>query len=331
MFIVSTLPVAVLFCLVTMLCWGSWGNTRKLCTPGWAYQLFYWDYALGVLLFSVALALTLGSHGPGGRPFLADVHQALPVALGLALLGGVLFNLSNILLVAAMDITGMAVAFPVGVGLALVIGVVTSYLAKPVGSPALIGTGVLLVSLAILLDGVAYGRLLKGRGRAPRRGILLSVAAGILMGFFYRFVVAAMVPDFTAPAAGRLTPYTALVFFSLGVFLSNFLWNSLVMRWPIAGERVGYGAYVRGGLRDHAVGVLGGVIWSLGMSFSILASGVAGPAVSYGLGQGATLVAAFWGVFVWKEFKGAPRGTTPLLALMFLGYLIGLALLVVAR
>jgi glucose uptake protein len=152
------------------------------------------------------------------------------------------------------------------------------------------------------------------------------------MGFFYRFVAASMSPDFANLEVGKLSPYTAVVVFSAGLFLSNFLWNSILMAKPLVGQPVPFTDYFRrGNARLHTVGILGGMIWSLGMAFSIIASGVAGVAISYGLGQGATMVAAFWGVFIWTEFKGAAPGTNRLLGLMFLGYAAGLCLIIAAR
>lgn len=331
MLIVHSFSVAVGLCLVTMLCWGSWANTQKLAGPSWPFQCFYWDYALGVFLLALLAAFTLGSLGSAGRPFAADLAQADASAIGSALVGGAIFNLSNILLVAAIGIAGMAVAFPVGVGLALVIGVVTSYLAKPVGSPWIIGAGVLAIATAILLDALAYRRVATTPNAAPRLGMVLAVAAGLLMGFFYRFVVASMATDFARPEPGRLGPYAAMVCFSAGLFLSSFLWNSLAMAFPFQGPPVPWGSYFAGSLRLHLIGILGGVIWSMGMGLSLLASGRAGPAVSYGLGQGATMVAALWGVFVWREFEAAPPGTGRLLSLMFMLYGAGLVLLVAAR
>jgi glucose uptake protein len=331
MIVVESFPVAVAMSIVTMLCWGSWANTQKLAGRDWPFQLYYWDYSLGVLLLAVVSAFTCGSLGGAGRPFLPDLAQADWGPLVSAFVGGVIFNLSNILLVAAIGIAGMAVAFPIGVGLALVIGVATSYIAKPVGNPLFIGLGVLAIMAAIVLDAIAYKRTAASSATTPRLGMILSVAAGILMGFFYRFVVAAMATNFSDPEPGKLGPYAAIVVFSAGLFLSSFLWNTLAMVRPLQGKPVAAEMYFNGSPWVHFVGILGGVIWNVGMSLSILASGTAGPAVSYGLGQGATMVAALWGVFVWREFASAPPGTERLLTLMFLLYGAGLALLIAAR
>jgi glucose uptake protein len=339
MFVVQSYPLAVVLCVVTMLCWGSWANTQKLATRDWRFQLFYWDYAIGVLLLTAALAFTFGSLGTEGRPFATDLRQASRDAVGSALLGGVIFNLSNILLVAALDIAGMAVAFPVGVGLALVVGVLTNFYADPVGNPVPLFLGVAGVIAAIILSALAYRRLQAGGQGTTGKGLALSIVAGTLMGFFYRFVAASMFPISVAggrlivdPQPGKLSPYTALVVFSIGLLLSNFVWNAFVMRRPFVGDPVPFSDYFeKGNARLHAIGVLGGVIWSLGMSLSIIASGAAGFAISYGLGQGATLVAALWGVFVWREFDRAPAGTNRLLTAMFASFVAGLGLIVYAR
>jgi glucose uptake protein len=333
MVVVESYPLAVLLCFITMFCWGSWANTQKLASKEWRFQLFYWDYAIGVFLLSLVLALTLGSMGSVGRGFMTDLGQAEWGSLRSAFLGGVIFNLSNILLVAAIDIAGMSVAFPIGVGLALALGVVTTYMTKPQGNPTLLFLGVLGVVIAIVVDALAY-RLLPSQGqKTTSKGIALSVIAGGLMGFFFSFVVASMgtaALNYTDP--GKLSPYTAIVLFSAGLLLSNFLWNSIVMVKPFVGDPVPFGDYFRkGSIRLHGIGILGGLIWNAGMAFSIIASGAAGAAISYGLGQGATMVAAFWGVFIWKEFKNAPAGTNRLLTVMFLSYFVGLILLIAAR
>jgi glucose uptake protein len=329
--IVDSYAVAVVLCVVTMLCWGSWANTLKLASKEWPFPLYYWDYAIGLVLTSLALGLTIGSLGSEGRAFVPDLQQARGGALASAFLGGVVFNIANLLVVAAIDVAGLAVAFPVAIGLALVVGVVVNYLATPVGSPVLLFTGVALVVAAILVDARAYAKLPSAKG-ATGKGLALSVLAGLLMGFFYRFVAAAMITDFRSPQPGRLTPFSAMLVFTVGVLLSNFLWNTFFMYRPVSGPATTYGEYVtKGNLRLHLVGLLGGFIWCFGMTMSLIASEQAGFAISYGLGQGATMVAAAWGVFVWKEFRGAPAGTGRLVTAMFVLFIAGLATIIAAR
>jgi glucose uptake protein len=332
MFVVHSYPLAVAFCVLTMLCWGSWAVTRKLARPDWRFELFYWDYSLGVLLITLALGLTLGNTGTEGRAFFSDLSQASTASLISALTGGAVFNLANILLVAAIEIAGMAVAFPVGIGLALIIGVIMNYLAEPVGNVALLAGGVSFVILAVILDALAYRRLAGGSGGAhSAKGLPLAVACGVFMGLFYRFVAAAMYTDTAHPTPGKMGAYAAVFVFAVGVLLSSFVWNTFAMKKPFVGSPVGFRDYFAGSFRTHMTGVLGGVIWGAGTSLNLIASEPAGFAISYGLGQGATMVAAIWGVFIWKEFRAAPSGTPTLLAAMFGSFLTGLVLIVLAR
>ena len=331
MFIVSNYLLAVVFCFITMLCWGSWGNTQKMAAKSWRYELFYWDYVIGMVLFALLIAFTMGSFGTEGRPFLEDIAQVSAKNVGGIILGGVIFNASNILLSASTSIAGMAVAFPLGVGISLVLGTIVNYIGAPKGDPVTLFIGVALIVVAIICNGIASGKLQKENKAGANKGIILAVVAGTLMAFFYRFVAAAMDLDtFAAPAVGKATPYTAIVIFSIGVLVSNFVFNTFVMRKPFVGEPVSYSEYFKGNAKTHLVGMLGGAIWCLGTAFSYIASGKAGAAVSYALGQGAPMIAALWGVFIWKEFKGAKKDTWTLLAVMFLFFLAGLGFIIVS-
>ena len=315
-----------------MLCWGSWANTQKLASKSWSFPLFYWDYVIGIVLLSLVFGLTLGSNGEFGRGFIDDLGQGSNESYLSAFVGGVVFNIANLLIVAAISVAGMAVAFPVGIGIALVLGVVVNYVADPIGDPILLFLGVGLVVVAIICDALIYKRLPNQKNTSVIKGLLLSIAGGLLMGFFFRFVAASVSTDFVSPEAGLFTPYSAVFIFSLGIFVSNFLWNTWFMYKPIDGAKATYKDYFKLGTpKLHAIGIIGGIIWGIGMSLSMIASEKAGFAISYGLGQGATMVAAAWGVFVWKEFKDAPKGTNLLIALMFLLFIAGLALIVLSR
>ncbi len=330
MFTVDSYPVAVLLCVVTMLCWGSWANTQKMASKNWGFPLFYWDYTLGIILLSLVFGLTIGSVGEDGQAFFPNLLQASARVIFLALLGGLIFNIANLLLVAAIDIAGMAIAFPIGIGIALVAGVIVNYVAVPVGNATLLFIGVGLVTGAIIVDALAYKRI--STGSSTKKGIISSVSAGILMGFFYRFVAASMSPDYANIEKGFLTPYTAVFVFAIGIFLSNFLFNTFFMYKPVSGAKVSYKDYFKKGTpRLHIIGMFGGIIWAIGMLLNMIAAGKAGFAISYGLGQGATMVAAIWGVFIWKEFKDAPKGTNSLIWLMFLLFAAGLSLIIIAK
>jgi len=331
MFIVSNYSLAVVFCFITMLSWGSWANTQKLAGKTWRFELFYWDYVIGVLLFSLLSAFTLGSFGAEGRSFIPDLCQAEWGNIGSAFLGGIIFNISNILLVAAIAIAGMSVAIPVGVGIALILGVLINYLGSAKGNPLLLFCGVALVTFAIILNALAYRKLTSKTKTVSSKGIIISLVSGLLMAFFYRFIAASMdLVNFVNPAAGKMTPYTAMFVFSCGIFASNFIFNTFVMKKPFDGAPTTYRAYFQGPVKIHLVGLLGGLIWGLGNAFNLIAAGKAGAAISYGLGQGATLVSAIWGVVIWKEFKEAPRGTNKYLYAMFFLFLFGLGLIIVA-
>lgn len=342
MFIVNSYTLAVILCFVTMLCWGSWGNTQKLAAKSWRYELFYWDYVIGMVIFSLLLAFTAGSTGteaPGhGRPFMEDLAQVSWASIGWVVLGAVIFNISNILLSASVSLAGMAVAFPLGVGIALVMGVLNNLLLHPTAgqNTTLLWVGVVLVVLAIIVNGIASGKV-SSQERDPkqnRKGIILALLAGIIMSFFSALVYNGVDIDGVGKLAdremilleaGKMTPYTAMVIFALGVFLSNFIVNTIVMKKPFMGEPVTYKQYFKGSFGTHLVGVLGGCIWALGTSLNYICAGPAGASTSYALGQGAPMIAAIWGVFIWKEFKGASKKVYLLLVLMFALFIAGLS------
>lgn len=322
----ETYFVALLFMLLSMLCWGSWANTVKLC-PRYRFQLFYWDYVIGLVFAALFWGVTLGSFGRSGRSFLSDLLGSDAHHLWLAICGGAIFNVANLLLVAAIDVAGLAVAFPVGIGLALVIGSVSSYVLAPAGNPLLLFGGILLVVAAIVLDAAAY-RLRELQAQSvSRNGVVLSLAAGLLMGCFYPFVSRAM----TGPAAPG--PYATSLFFSLGVAICALLANTLLMRRPLGGRPpVQMGAYLEAPGRWHAWGVLGGAIWCTGavLNFTASRAHIVGPAVSYSIGQGATMISAVWGVFVWREFADSPSRAKTLLVWMFALFLCGLTAVALA-
>ncbi len=336
MITITSYSTAVIMCVITMICWGSWGNTQKLASKEWKFQLFYWDYALGILLFSLLMAFTAGSMGEDGRSFIEDLKQGDCSLIRSAIIGGVVFNIANILLVIAIDIAGLALAFPVGVGLALVIGVVQNI--KPEDPKAMIALGVTFIVLAIILNAVAFAMKNGAQGgKKVVKGIVISVLAGSLMGLFYGFVDAAMSGPINANGhiilrPGQMSSYTVMVLFALGIFLSNFVFNTIIMKFPIEGEKVPLSDYFKKGTPWlHLVGIIGGSIWCLGTSLSFLASTIAGVALAWGLGQGATMVSAFWGVFIWKEFKGANAKVYALIALMFLLFILGLGVLMASK
>jgi glucose uptake protein len=322
----QTYAVALTFMIVTMFCWGSWANTLKLC-PQYRFQLFYWDYVVGMILGTLLWGMTLGSSGSTGRAFFADISASDAQHIGLALVGGVIFNVANLLLVAAIDIAGLAVAFPVGIGVALVVGAVSSYVLSPAGNPWMLFGGIALVVAAIVLDAAAYRLREKERQSISVRGVVISLIAGLLMGCFYPFVARAMT------GVGAPGPYATSFFFSLGVGACALIANSLLMRFPLDGKPpVSFDGYLQARGSWHLWGILGGAIWCTGAVLNFIAAraNIVGPAVSYSIGQGATMISAGWGVFIWHEFSTAPARAKSLLGWMFAVFLCGLSLVALA-
>ena len=318
MFVPTTFAVALLMTIFSTVCWGSFANTFK-GTRNYRFELYYWDYGLGIFLISVVLAFTIGSFAGGPTAFLANLHLADNINLFYAALGGFIFNIANVLLVAGIEIVGLAIAFPISIGIALVEGVVLSYALQPRGNAMLLGAGVFMAVVAVVLVGKAYGAL-----RATvvsRRGVAVCVISGLLMGIFAPFVTRAMTRGNT------LTPYTTAVFLTLGAFLCCFVFNTILMRKPIVGSPVAAGDYFRAPGTYHALGLLGGAIWGIGTVFNFVAASLVGVAISYAIGQASPMVACLWGVFVWKEFRGANARAKGYLAAMFAAYLLALVLI----
>jgi glucose uptake protein len=324
MFTPQSFAVALAMMVTSTICWGSWANTYK-GVKNYRFELFYWDYAVGIFLASLILALTMGSLGHDGTSFVANAHSADSENIGYALLGGVIFNLANLLLVAGIEMAGLAVAFPVAIGIALVVGMVLSYVLQPKGSAPLLAAGVACAVVAVVLDGKAYG-CMAGAGRVTsRKSIVTCVVSGVLMGLWAPFVTHALT------SGNALGPYSIGVFFTLGALLSCFVFNVYFMRRPLVGEPVDFGGFFRAPASGHLLGLLGGLIWGVGTVFNLVAASFAGVAISYTIGQAAPMVAALWGVFVWKEFAGAGGKAKTYLALMFLFYVLAIAFVAFAH
>jgi glucose uptake protein len=322
----QTYSIAFSFMVITMLCWGSWANTIKLC-QGYRFQLFYWDYVVGLIVGAVLWGVTLGSMGAAGRPFFADIAHADTSHILFAIAGGVDFNIANLLLVAAIDIAGLAVAFPVGIGLALVVGAISSYVISPAGNPLLLFGGIALVTIAIVFDAIAYRLRETGARKLSTRGVVISLIAGLLMGTFYPIVSKGMNGE------GAPGPYAIALFFSIGVALCAIPFNYLLMRKPLDGSApVAMSGFWKARGSWHVWGILGGVIWCTGAVLNFVASRahIVGPAVSYSIGQGATMISAAWGVFIWREFATAPERSRKFLMWMFVFFLCGLSAVALA-
>jgi len=322
MFTPPNLTIALLMMITSAICWGSWANTYK-GVKNYRFELFYWDYAIGIFLSALILAFTMGSTGHDASSFAANVQAAGMSNIISAMVGGAIFNLANLLLVAAIDLAGLAVAFPISIGIALVVGVLLNYILQPKGSAMFLAAGVACALIAVILDGKAYGNLPRAASGASRKSIVLCVVSGTLMGLWSPFSTYAMT------RGNSLTPYSGVVFLTLGALLSCFVWNLYFMRRPIVGEPVSLGGFFGGPASGHLLGLLGGVIWGAGTVFNLTAGKLTGQAISYAIGQSAPMVAALWGVFAWKEFAGSGSRAKVFLGLMFVFY--ALAILLVAH
>lgn len=322
MFTPHSLEIALLMMITSAVCWGSWANTYK-GVRNYRFELFYWDYAVGIFLISLIFAFTLGSSGNDANSFLNNVHSADTSNIISTMVGGAIFNLANLLLVAAIDMAGLAVAFPVSIGIALVVGVVSSYILQPKGNLGLLAVGVVCAVIAVIMDGKAYGSLAIAGRSVSKKSIVTCIVSGVLMGLWAPFVAHAMTQGNT------LGPYSIAVFLTLGALLSCSIWNVYFMKKPLVGEPVSFSGFFKGPISGHMLGLLGGVIWGTGMVFNLVAANFTGVAISYAIGQSAPMVAALWGVLAWKEFEGAGSRAKLYLGLMFVFY--GFAILLVAK
>ncbi len=330
MFTPNSLGIALFMMITSAICWGSWANTYK-GVKNYRFELFYWDYAIGIFLVSLILGHTMGSTGSHGLGLRENIHAAAGSDMLFAMLGGAIFNLANLLLVAAIDMAGLAIAFPVSIGIALVVGVISSYAQQPEGNATLLAGGVVCALVAVVLDGKAYGSLASTGRSVSRKSIIICVASGVLMGLWAPFMTRTMPHEVNGAMVGTLGPYAAAVFLTLGALLSCFIWNIYFMKHPLVGEPVGFGGFFRAPASAHALGLLGGFIWGTGMVFNLVAASFTGVAISYAIGQSAPMVAALWGVFAWKEFAGAPAKAKLYLFLMFVFYCVGILLVAKAN
>jgi glucose uptake protein len=330
MFTPNSLGIALFMMITSAICWGSWANTYK-GVKNYRFELFYWDYAIGIFLISLIFGHTMGSTGSHGLGLRENIHAAAGSDALFAMLGGAIFNLANLLLVAAIDMAGLAIAFPVSIGIALVVGVITSYAQQPKGNAALLAGGVVCALIAVVLDGKAYGSLASTGRAVSRKSIIVCVVSGVLMGLWAPFMTRTMPHEVNGVTVGTLGPYAAAVFLTLGALLSCVVWNIYFMKHPFVGEPVSFGGFFRAPASAHALGLLGGFIWGTGMVFNLVAASFTGVAISYAIGQSAPMVAALWGVFAWKEFAGAPGKAKLYLFLMFVFYCVGILLVAKAN
>jgi len=323
MYLPSSYATALVLMLTSMVCWGSWPNFLKKL-PGWRLEYFYIDYSLGFLITALVFGVTLGSGGPGEPGHWSLIAQAPLREAAFAVLGGFIWNFGNILLLIGIMIAGISVAYPIAAVPAIVLGIGGSYWLQPVGNPWLLGSSVVLLLVAAQTTAAAYRRL-GGVSTAHRgRAIAISLIAGFLIGFFPPFVTAAISGD------SRLDSYTVSTLFMLGACVTTAIAMPILVRRPLVGEAGDLGGYLQGGMVRHVLGLLAGAVWCTGTVFNYVSAGMVGVAISVGIGSGAPMIGALWGVFVWREFEHGPAASKAFITAAMLLYTAGVAAMSVA-
>jgi len=323
MYAPTSYATALAMMLTSMVCWGSWPNLLKKL-PGWRLEYFYIDYTLGFLIAAFAYGLTLGSGGPGEPGHLDALLQAGTRETAFAVVGGFIWNIGNILLLNSIMIAGLAVAFPIAAIPAIVLGIGTSYWMAPIGNPWVLGTSVALLLVAAQATAAAYRRLGGEASQHRVRGIATALISGFLIGFFPPFVTAAIT------GSAPLDSYTVSTMFTVGAALATAVAMPVLIRHTLVGEPGELGGYLRGSGMQHLLGLLAGAIWCTGTVFNFVSAGLVGLAISVGIGSGAPMVGALWGVFVWREFAGGPQSSKRFITLALVLYAAGVAAMSVA-
>jgi glucose uptake protein len=337
MIIPGSSSIVLLMLVLGMLCRGLWANTFKAEGGKWRFELYCFDFAIGVLVAATIFAFTLGSLGFDGFSVMDDLRLAGKRQEAVAFIAGVVFNLGNMLQLGAVSISGLAVAFPIGMGFALVLNVAwTSILNPGSGSPLLFtGAAVVLVSmvlavlafreysLAKLVAAAQLGKTKSTKKTVSLRAVAFSLAAGLMIG--------SLLPLIQTSQAGEngIGPYSIGLLFAIGLFLSTFVFNLFFMNLPVSGEPIEIHEWFRGKLVRHLWGILGGMLMYTGAIASLAADRVEGSArvsagIGYALGQGGIVIAAVSGIVIWKEFEGADAKVKTYLALMLILLLIGI-------
>ena len=324
MVLVTNITIGLLCCIFCCICWGSWANTQKLVQrKDWKSFLFYWDYIFGFFLTALLGLLFFN----GGAIFDNITWDAVKWAL----LGGLVWNFANIFLTAANGIAGMSVGFPIGGGLGWVGGIIFNYFSSGFsGDKTLLWIGVVLAVSAMVLSGLAYSKLTSSEKKSPTAGIVFALISGFGFAFFYGLVVKATAPEFGGE--GTLSPYQAVFFFALSVLVSTFFLTPIAMSHSVEGKTTIRDYFSNGDMKTHLIGMLGGFIWMGGMVISFMSAGAEiNKAVAYALSNASPLIAMIWGVFIWHEFRNAPKGTNRIVAAMFLSFIAALVIITISN
>jgi glucose uptake protein len=331
--------LVLILMIASMLLLGAWASLFKAAGK-WRFELFYFDFAFGLLLAAIIFSFTFGDLGYDGFTFMDDLQHAGKHQWVYCFLSGIIFNIGNMLMLASVSVAGLAIAFPMTMGVAVIVASLVGLGGKPPGNALLIVLGCGLVLTSVVMNAVAYriiGRerheklaragLAKSTRRPnPVKGIVLAVVGGLLIAAMSGLLIKARDPDV------GLGPYTAAAIFSLGMFLSSLVLNVFLMNLPVEGEPLEFSAYFKGRASQHLFGVVGGVLWYTGTLAALVSTSVPprmqpGPLESFLLAQGAPIIAALLGIIVWKELKGGDIRLKVLGALMIILFVCGLAMI----
>jgi glucose uptake protein len=353
------LPGSATFTLIllilSLLCLGSWANTLKMAGSRWRFELYYYDFAIGATFAAVLAAFTFGSLGLDGFTVFDDLSLAGKRQEAFAFAAGLIFNLGNLLIVAAISLAGMSVTFPVAFGVAAIVSAVMGNYLHPAGNALLVYAGCASMLAAVIFSITAWRKLRASKvaaaaaaaeqnapAKAPpsraknakkkqtaRKSMVLAVIGGILMGSFFPLV------GWAEEGENGIGPYTVTLLFGLAIAFSTFVYNLFFMNLPVQGGPVEAREYFNGRVRQHLAGIAGGVVWIAGTAAALVAgkaeAAAAQPAVTTAATYGVPLVGALWGVFAWKEFSDSDSNIKVLLGAMFALLAIGIAVLSVAQ
>jgi glucose uptake protein len=329
------MPTSILALLfISLLCLGSWITTFKLAGKRWRFEFFSLDFALGAVLLSLIAALTVGNTA-ADLPFSDRVLLSSKTAQALVFSAGFIFGLANLLLLGAVSLLGIAGAFPISIGLGVIVYALLNFrsyhsFAAATGL-ALLGVGVFLDARACRLQDLAMPPAKKAvtqaagaKGARSLKGLIVALIGGVLFGVFYSLAEGGLYGDL------GLGPYAGLLYFCLGILVSTLVFSVVFFNIALEGGSLTLRSYLAGQLRQHLLGIVGGAIWAAGALTAFLAKirvPEAGRLQAFvgALPLASALLAALWGILIWREFASAPKrargsvmGTAALLAVSLL-------------
>jgi glucose uptake protein len=318
-----------------MLCLGTWAVTFRM-TSKWRFELYYFDFAIGTVLAALIIGFTFGSMGWDGFALMDDLRIAGKMKEAQAMMGGAIFNFGNMLIMAALSVAGLTVAYLIGVALMLAGGMVIVYVYSPAGNGVMLWGSAAVVFAAAILMAVSYrmftmerlvALMREGKTKSTRKvvtlkGQLLAIGGGLVAGGFY--------PLLNAAKSGEngLGPYGIGLFFAVGIAITTVIFNLFFMNLPVHGDPVDFAAYFNGKAKFHWLGIGGGALFYIGLIATLVAARAEGtnivaPLVSRGILLGSVIVGLIWGLFGWGEFSTASGRIKGIVAIAVFIFVVG--------